>query len=204
MKRTVVLVLALVLLMAGSAFAQQRGKSASKSASKSAGGDMVVDGMLSLATEPVDGFGMAIGFGVGFSKDITREAKMRQGKLMARGDLNYYSWSQDTFGVEVTLSRMPIFLGGRYYIPMQGQSNMDVYAEGGLEISFDKAEACLPSFFPGQPPICGSASDTNIGITPGAGIEFPINNNMTVGANARLHLITDSYLTIGATLGYKF
>ena len=162
---------------------------------------ILIDGTVSIATEPSKGFGNGLGLGVGFGMDMTNKTSIRSGRLMARGDIYYYKWDASVFGVDVTLTRAPVFLGARYYVPVKAGSSMAVYAEGGLELSFDKSEAaaCVGALC-----VKEGASETNIGISPGAGVEFPLGHNLSLGANIRLHMISDSYLSIGASIGHRF
>lgn len=162
---------------------------------------LIIDGTVSIATEPSKGFGNGLGFGVGFGMDVTNKTSIRSGRLIARGDIHYYKWDTSVFGVDVTLTRMPVFLGARYYVPVKAGSLMALYAEGGLELSFDKSEAAACA---GALCVKESASETNIGIAPGAGVEFPLGQNLSLGANIRLHMISDSYLSIGASIGHRF
>jgi len=71
------------------------------------------------------------------------------------------------------------------------------YLEGGLELSYDEAE--VASFF-GK----ASATEINLGLAGGAGLEIPLADNLVLGFNGRLHLIADSFLTLGASLGVRF
>jgi hypothetical protein len=161
---------------------------------------MMIDGSLSLATETVSGSGTTVGLGAGLSMDISDRVHLsdKKAKLQLRGDINYYNWDYDVFGINLSVTRVPIFVGGRYFLPIQGSSKVDVYVEGGLELSFDNVETAVPFF--GKV----SESDINLGVTPGVGIEIPLQNSLVLGANARYHLISDSYMTLGVSLGYRF
>ena len=48
-----------------------------------------------------------------------------------------------------------------------------------------------------------SESDTNLGITPGVGILFPISNQFYIGGNLNWHIISDDYFTLGVTIGFN-
>jgi opacity protein-like surface antigen len=170
---------------------------------------MQIDGTLSIATDPTDGFfgfsDWALGFGVGMSMDLPQQGR-GAGKLQIRGDLNWYNWDVSGYGFgDFEYERIPVFVGVRYFIPMQSKGDVDLYVEGGAELSFDKVEVGIPALGPlGFVIVKDEVSDTNFGITPGIGIEIPMANNLVFGANARFHLITDSYLSLGATFGVKF
>jgi opacity protein-like surface antigen len=189
MKRSIVIAIATVLLAAsaGSAIAAQ-GK-----------GGVMIDGTLSLASEPTSGFGTTVGLGVGASMDITDKIKLsdKNAKIQLRGDLSYYDWDNTEFGFDVSYRRIIAFGGGRYFFPMGGRGTVAPYLEAGLELSYDRVE--VATFF-------GKASATEIalGLAGGAGLEIPLADNLVLGFNGRLHLITDSFLTLGASLGVKF
>ncbi len=187
-------VMLVATLLCGSAFAAQ-----------ASGAKTEVDGMLSVGSDPVSGFGTAVGIGAGIGFDLSDSLRVSSGKLFGRADINYFNWSDTEFGTSLNYTRVPIFLGGRYYVPMSG-SPVDIFLEAGLEISFDSVETAVPIF---APPFFGavkqSENNLNVGISPGIGIEVPISNNgLFVGADARWHLITDSYFTFSFVLGKKF
>jgi hypothetical protein len=196
MKRFTIMVavVAMVALLYGNAFAAKASSSSNKTE---------VDGMLSLASDPVSGFGTTLGLGAGIGFDLTDRLKPSTGKLFGRADINYFSWDESMWGVTLNYTKIPIFVGGRYYVPTSG-SNVDIFVEAGLEFSFDKAEVAVPSFFfPGV--LKSSESSLHIGITPGAGIEIPISNDgLFIGGDARWHMITDDYFTLSLVLGKKF
>jgi len=189
MKKLFVIVIATVLMAAGAGSAVAAdGKSGA-----------TVDGTLSIATEPVGGFGNPVGLGVGASMDITDTIKLsdKNAKIHLRGDLTYYEWDDTQLGIDISYRRIIAFGGGRYFIPMGGRSGVAPYLEGGLELSYDEAE--VASFF-GK----ASATEINLGLAGGAGLEIPLADNLVLGFNGRLHLIADSFLTLGASLGVRF
>ncbi len=196
MKRGIFVVVALLVatLLSGNAFA----------AKASPGYKTEIDGMLSIATEPAGGFGETIGLGVGMGFDLSDTLKPSSGKIFGRVDINYFNWDESVFGVDVEYTRIPIFVGGRYYIPTH-DAKIDIFVEAGLEFSFDKAEAAVVEPFPPFNTVRASESDLNIGITPGIGIEVPISNDgLFVGGDARWHMITDDYFTLSFVIGKKF
>jgi hypothetical protein len=187
----IMIVTLLAALLCSSAFA----------ATASSGYKTEVDGMLSVGSDPVGGFGTAVGIGAGVGFDLSGSLKPSSGKLFGRVDINYFNWDETVFGTSLNYTRVPIFLGGRYYVPMSG-SPVDIFLEAGLEISFDSVDTAVPIFFPA---FKTTQNDLNVGISPGIGIEVPISNNgLFVGADARWHLITDSYFTFSFVLGKKF
>jgi hypothetical protein len=127
--------------------------------------------------------------------------------LLLRADLNYFAW-EDTITVpfvgtsfDIEMTRLPLFLGGRYVLPQKLGNSVIMYAEGGFEISFDAIEAavCVP-FVPCVPT---SEDEVNFGITPGFGLAMPITNNLIAGVNGRFHVIADTYFSLMATVGFK-
>lgn len=196
MKRFSVIVVAVLfaVLVSGTAF----------SAKASSGSKTEVDGMLSVATEPAGGFGETIGLGVGVGFDLSDTLKPSRGKIYGRADINYFNWDESVFGIDVSYTRVPVFVGGRYYVPMSG-AKIDVFVEAGLEFSFDKAEVAVVAPFPPFNTVKASDSELHIGLTPGAGIEVPISNDgLFIGGDARWHMITDDYFTLSFVFGKKF
>ncbi len=199
MKRSLVIIVAMltVALFSGNAFA-------AKSSKSSSGGSAEVDGMLSLASDPTGAFGTTLGIGAGVGFDLSDRLKPSSGKIYGRADINWFKWDASEFGIDVSYTKIPIFLGGRYYVP-SSSSDVNVFVEAGLEFSFDKAEVAVPVFFFGGPALKASESALHIGITPGAGIEVPISNDgLFIGGDARYHMITDGYFTLSLVLGKKF
>lgn len=151
-------------------------------------GDKSVDVGFGFGTPPASGWGTGLGFSIGGGYEI-------QDDLQIRGDISYNSWTLDEFGATLSWTRIPIAASGRYYFPIQ--PSLKAYGQAGLELSFDSFEwAFLGTTY--------SASETNFGVPIGGGIEYVINPQFSVGADAKLHLISDSYLTLGVTAGYHF
>ncbi len=189
MKKLVIAIAALVIVAVGSG---------SAFAAHTSG--MQIDGSLSVASDVYNGYGATLGVGVGLSVDISDRMHLsdKNAKLQLRGDINYFSSSESFFGMDLEARRIPVFLGARYFIPMQSKSTMDLYVEGGLEVSFDSFETGIPFF--GKV----SVSETNIGVAPGVGLEFPLGDNLVLGLNARYHIVSGSYLSGSASIGVKF
>jgi opacity protein-like surface antigen len=189
MKNFIVIAIATVLMAAG----------AGNAIAAPDKGGVMIDGTLSLASEPAGGFGTTIGLGVGASVDFTDKMKLsdKNAKVHLRGDLSYYEWDDTVFGFDVSYRRIIAFGGGRYFFPMGGRGAVAPYLEAGLELSYDRAE--VATFF-GE----ASATEIALGVAGGAGLEFSLSDNLVLGVNGRLHLITDSFLTLGASLGVKF
>ncbi len=188
MKRFVLIALAasVVFGMTATAFAKS-----ARSSGSSEGAE--IDGSLVLATAPASGFDAGIGVTFGFGAMLPQINRDLQG----RAEISYFSWSATQFGVDVSYTRIPFDVGGRFFLPA-GSEQVKVFVQGMLELSFDKAEANIPGL--GKT----SASDTHLGIVPGAGIELKLSPGLSFVADARWHLITDDYFTVQAGLAAHF
>ncbi|MGE5172247.1 MAG: outer membrane beta-barrel protein [Betaproteobacteria bacterium] len=156
--------------------------------------DVEVDGSLALASAPASGFDTGFGVTFGFGMMLPQINKDLQGRI----ELSYYEWSDTEFGVDVTYKRVPVDIGGRFFLPTQS-GNLKVFVQGMLELSFDEVE--VSNFpFPGTV----SESQTHLGLVPGAGIELKINPSLSFVADARWHLITDDYFSLQVGLAAHF
>jgi len=166
---------------------------------------LTVDGTISYASDPYSGestgFKTTTGYGIGASQYLTDSSESVQ--IAARVDINYYKWSNSSRYLEWSFARLPVF-GGLRICWKAGP--MQLYGEGGLELSFDKRE----SFYTGplygilSPGQHNTYSDRSLGIIPGVGIEIPLFDNVLLGLNARYHLINNPYTTVGLSVGYRF
>lgn len=188
MKRFALITLAVLIVcsITATAFAKSAGSSSSQ--------NVEVDGSLALASAPASGFDTGFGVTFGFGTMLPQINKDLQGRV----ELSYYEWSATEFGVDVTYKRVPVDIGGRFFLPTQS-GNLKVFVQGMLEVSFDTVE--VSNF-----PFSGTASEseTHLGLVPGAGIELKINPSLSFVADARWHLITDDYLTLQVGLAYHF
>lgn len=180
-----VLVLATVI-MAGSVFAAESGAT--------------IDGSLVYATEPRGGFDSTVGIGVGALIDMSGRMKTssKDMKLGIRGDMTYFDWDGSFYGIDVSYKRLMFFGGPRLTFQPGGRSNISPYLEGGLELGYGKAEVAVPGL--------GKASSTEIdlGLAGGGGVDLALSKNVKLGVSGRLHLISDSFLTVAVTLGVAF
>lgn len=152
-------------------------------------GDKSASVGLGIGTAPAPGWGSGYGFSIGGGYEI-------QDDLQIRGDVSYFSWTLDSVGDSLTYSRMPISVSARQYFPVQ--QNLKAYGQAGLEMSLDKFEwSDIASSV-------SSTSESNFGITPGGGIEYSINPQLSIGVQGLYHIITNSYITLGITGGYHF
>jgi opacity protein-like surface antigen len=156
-------------------------------------GNAEVDASLVWASAP-SGFDSTIGLTIGGGVMLPQIDK----NLQARVDITFLSYDGSFFGTDLTYSRVPITVSGRYYIPTD--QTIKVYGQGGLEMSFDKVEAGVPGF----PGLKTSESSIDIGLVGGVGVDVAITPQLSFVADARLHLITDSYITLQGGVAIHF
>lgn len=145
-------------------------------------GTWQVDGSLSWATGPDpfdDDFGITFGGGYMLNQIDN---------MMVRADLSYFSFDRNVALTNVDYTRIPILFSGRYYFPMM--QNLNLFAEAGLEVSFDEAE------FVNLAGVKFTEDEVNVGFTPGGGAQFYLNDSVSLFALARFHVITDDYFSL--------
>ncbi len=186
MKKIILITLAVFVVfgMTTTAFAKSSGSSSP---------GVEIDGSLVLATAPASGFDSGVGVTFGAGMMLPQINKDLQGRV----EISYFSWSATEFGVDVSYTRIPIDVGGRFFLPA-GNEKLKIFVEGMLELSFDSVEVNVPPF--GK----SSASETHLGLVPGAGLEFKISPALGIVADARWHLITDDYFTVQAGVAAHF
>ncbi len=144
----------------------------------------------SFATDPISAVDSGWGFDVGANADFGKlgiKVNLPQNvKLQARASVGYYKWT-DSF---MKYQRYPFDLGGRFVYSINPQ--FKAHGDLAIEISRDKLTA-----------FGASDTDTNIGIVPGLGVTYYINDQFYVGADVRYHAINDSYYTLGAVVGFN-
>jgi hypothetical protein len=162
-----------------------------------------VDFFLGLGSEPAGDVGTTFGFGAGLNIPFTNifnagGASGAADNLMIRADLSYFSWEGDTGPIDVEITRIPLFLGVRYFVSGDKikTEGLGIYAEIGIELSFDDVEV--------KTPFLGTSSDDeiNFGVPIGAGIQYYISEKWYLGFNARFHIISDSYFTLLGSIGF--
>jgi opacity protein-like surface antigen len=184
MKRAAIVFIAVLLMLTGTAFAANRGPS--------------FEGFLGMGTEPVNDIGIGYGLGFGFNlpfNDVFNVSNPGSVKnLMLRADITYYHWEDEvTVGpltVDVEATRVPVFLGVRYFIPtgVIKAQKLGLFVEGGFELSFDGADT--------------PDDEVNFGFPVGFGMQYQVNPNTYLGLSGRLHLISDSYFSLVGTVGF--
>jgi opacity protein-like surface antigen len=169
-------------------------------------GDTEIDFTGGFATAPYENYDLGWGFDFGggyeffdnFTPGISGDT------LQLRGDIGYHEWSASEFGVDVTASRLPVTVSCRYYFPIRQVKNLRVFGQAGLEVSFDDVEATVPSGVIGVPSLKVSDSSTNVGVTPGVGVEYFLNRQFFLTANMKEHLISDPYFSMQGGIGLRF
>ncbi len=186
MKKVALMVLGLVLVT-GTAFA-----------AGPAGSGVSLDLSGNYASEPTGDFGGTLGPEFGVNVDLNRVGldvgATRTVEFQGRASLSWYSWDESVAGVDLDYRRLPIFVGARVLSPVAPQ--FKVYGQLGLEVSFDRQDIRVPG---GK----STDTDTNLGVTPGVGILFPVSNQLYVGGNLSWHIIDHDYFTLGVTVGFN-
>ena len=157
-------------------------------------GNAEVDASLVWASAPTSDFDSTIGLNIGAGVMLPQIDRNLQGRV----DMTFLSFDGSFLGTNLTYSRVPITVSGRYYIPLQ--QPVKVYGQGGLELSFDKVDTAVPGF----PGFRVSESSINLGLVGGLGIDVAIAPQLSFVADVRLHLVTDYYLTLQGGLALKF
>jgi hypothetical protein len=167
----------------------------------SAQGRMGFDISGNYATEPKSGFGGEFGFEVGFNADFaTLGVPITLGENIqsqARVSVGFYDFDRTFQGINVDYERIPVFLGGRFIMPVSPPLN--VYGDLGFELSFDKEDR--PGISPLGVPFVDSKRSLRFGVRPQVGIIYRITESVFLGANLGYHLIKDDYCTLGAMVG---
>ncbi len=187
MKRAAIVFIAVLLMLTGAAFAADR--------------DASIEGFAGIGTEPANEFGTGFGLGVGLNvpfNSVFQVSNPRGTKdLMLRADVSYFFWEEDILGIDFEFTRIPLFLGARYFIPTDKirASGLGIFGEAGIELSFDEFDVPTP---------LGTVSDdeVNFGIPVGFGIQYYVSEGAYFGLSGRLHLISDSYFNLVATVGF--
>jgi len=144
-----------------------------------------ITGVLGFGTEPCCDLGMAFGLGVGAD---FYHLQLNDQDVEIRADLGYIKWSER----KVDFRRIPLIFSGRWYISKQ--ENVTFYAQGGLGLSFDKAEVGGGPFSSGS-----SDSEVNLDFVPAAGVRFHVSPLVSLGGELDIHLTDESYVTFLGT-----
>jgi hypothetical protein len=88
---------------------------------------VAIDASLQVADETYKGSDAATGFGFGVSYDLGDVVQLGKGRLAARGDISVFQGSSDYLLAKLDSSRMPFFIGARYFLPLDLKP-LDLYA----------------------------------------------------------------------------
>ncbi len=153
-----------------------------------------VDGSLGVATGPGNfGDGYGVNFGAGYMLSSIDQ------NLQARVDISYFDFSYNYFlgsGYDLSYTRVPITVSARYYFPINDQ--WKAFAQAGIETSFDSIDY-VDAFNNKQ-----SKTEVNIGLSPGGGIEFSLNPAVSFFAVGRVHMVSDSYVSVLVGAAFHF
>ncbi|HUI44621.1 MAG TPA: outer membrane beta-barrel protein [Nitrospirota bacterium] len=173
MKRTVlILLVAFFTLTLGTMFH-------AKSARAYESGTYELDATIAPASGPGD---YDAGFGVTFGGGYTLAEIDKN--LQARFDISVYRFTHDFPWGSGTYVRVPFLLSGRYYVPIVDR--LRVFGQAGLETSIDNFDNSSNQ----------RQSEVNVGISPGAGVEFFVTPKVSIYALGLVHLISDSYFSM--------
>lgn len=161
-------------------------------------GDKELDLGIGFATAPYNEGDLGWGLNFGGGYEFHQISASRNDTLQLRGDIGYNSWSGDGPGYELDFNRLPVSAGCRYYYPIRQVKNLRVFGQASLELSFDSIDEVGINFFK------DSDDEVNLGLTPGVGVEYLLNNEMFVHAEMKEHLISDPYFTMHGGIGVRF
>lgn len=138
-----------------------------------------VDGSFAPASGPG---GYNGGFGVNFGAGYTLSPIDKD--LQARFDFSFYQFKNDFTWGTGTYTRVPFTVSARYYLPIVDK--LRAFGQAGIEMSMDTFDNSANR----------RNNEVNLGISPGAGVEFFVNRNISIFALGRAHLISDSYFSM--------
>ena len=165
-------------------------------------GDKEIDVSVGLSTAPNSAFNTGFNLSVGGGYEMLKIQAIKGSTLQIRGDIGYNRWEDkyNEFGDDITFTRVPVSAGARLYIPIEAVKGLRVYGEASLELSFDEVDRPFNNGFG----TFDSRSEVNLGLVPGAGVEFDVAPNIFVRGGLKHHLIEDGYLNASVGVGFKF
>src|SRR5262245_16845679 len=116
--------------------------------------------------------------------------------------IEYWSSSEEAFGVETKVSDIVAGARAKYYFPVASPS-IRPFAGGGLALHFVHAEASVANPF-GGPAITAEDSQTKLGLDLGGGIAMPINPQWDFLGELWYGIVSDvGQFSLRAGLSYK-
>jgi hypothetical protein len=174
MKRTVFTILAVFITLFVEAISYAKSVDSEGAVSSS----NEVDSSLAPASK-LDDYSRDLGiyFGAGYMLKSIDE------NLQARFDLPSYRFNNDFTWGTGSYTRIPMVVSARYYVPIVDK--VRAFGQAGLETSVDLDSSAHQK-----------ESLANLGLAPGAGIEYFVNPKVGVYALGVEHLISDSYFSM--------
>ncbi len=112
------------------------------------------------------------------------------------GKIGYTSWvSEKTLGMDVSMSEIPIKVGGKYFFPMSGSMALFLGAELGLHM-FSTSVTYLG--------YSSSSSSSEVGLALMGGIHLPLSPQIDFIGDLKYSFVSDlKYLSISAGILYR-
>lgn len=177
MQKTIISMLATLFLLCSGTLAFAKATRTFSDTMQS--GEFEADGSFAPASGPGSYNG---GFGVNFGAGYTLSPIDKN--LQARFDFSFYQFKNDFPWGTGNYTRVPFTVSARYYLPIVDK--LRVFGQAGIEMSFDTFDNSANR----------RNNEVNLGISPGAGVEFFVNRNISIFALGRAHLISDSYFSM--------
>jgi len=167
-RKALFLLLALGLMSASEAMAQ------SKIGFNAIGGNVAF-----VSPENLDGT-----FGLGVFADLGQVAP----NIGLEPNIEYWSFSENQFGVETSLRDISLGMRGKYYFEVTNPK-VRPFAGAGLGLHFLHAESAVA--IPGFPAASAEGSDTKLGLDVGGGISTALNSKNDFRAEAWYGIVSD-------------
>lgn len=175
--------------------------------------EWTADAILPIGSDEV-GYGVKYsrpGYGLGVSWDVTSHftepgwqiIDAEYQKIILRGDIAYLNWQDKKDYIDWSFTRVPIFLGTRFFLFHFMQS---FYVEGGVEYTFVEGRYLYkgPLYGISSPGYSTKHRANAPGISLGLGWEFLMGKHLVLGINTRVHITADPFGSEAISLGYRF
>jgi opacity protein-like surface antigen len=136
--------------------------------------------------------------GVGVFADLGKLAP----RLALESRLDYWSKSETSFGVDVSLRDVALGARGKYQFPVTNPK-LQPFAGAGVGLHFLRAEVALPTL-PGFPVMTAEESTTKLGLDLGGGIAMPVSPRTDFLTEAWYGVVSSaSQFSLRVGLSYK-
>jgi opacity protein-like surface antigen len=116
--------------------------------------------------------------------------------------IDYWSHSEDAFGVEASIRDITVGARGKYYFEVTG-SSLRPFAGAGLGLHFLSAKVAMPPV-PGFPATTVEDSSTKLGLDLGGGVATAINPQLDFLGELWYGIVSDvSQLSLRVGVSYK-